>query len=77
MANAGCISIGDFALDIQHRQLRGDLGEVPLSPLSVRFLRYLAARPGHTISRSELIDELWDGNYLVGEQALNRLASET
>jgi hypothetical protein len=29
------------------------------------------------VTRAELIETLWSGNYLVGEQALNRVVSET
>jgi DNA-binding winged helix-turn-helix (wHTH) protein len=71
------LSLGAFTLDPDRRLLRGDLGEAQLSPISTRFLKCLADAHGRTVSRSDLIAELWAGNRFVGEQALNRVASET
>ncbi|MEZ5994811.1 MAG: winged helix-turn-helix domain-containing protein [Hyphomonadaceae bacterium] len=47
-----------------------------MSPLASRFLQALASRPGEIVSRNALIEQLWDGNALVGEPALNRVVSE-
>jgi DNA-binding winged helix-turn-helix (wHTH) protein len=71
------IPLGSYTLDEETKLLRGDRGQIRISPLSSRFLKKLAVEEGRTVSRSELINELWAGNYLVGEDALNRLASET
>jgi DNA-binding winged helix-turn-helix (wHTH) protein len=63
--------------DAARRVIRGRQGETELSPLACRLLQALLRQPGSTVSREELINELWAGNYLVGEPALNRLVSET
>lgn len=39
-------------------------------------MELLAREPGAVVERNAIIDELWQGNYLVGEAALNRLVSE-
>ena len=71
------IRLGAFEFQPFRRSLKGDQAEVDLSPLATRFLSRLVAAGGEVVTRSELIDHLWDGNVLVGESALNRLTSET
>jgi DNA-binding winged helix-turn-helix (wHTH) protein len=68
---------GGYQLDPERRIVRGERGEAELSPLAFRFLTMLGRAPGATVSRNDLITELWSGNHLVGEPALNRLVSET
>lgn len=77
MTQASTISAGPYRIDLARRALTGERGEAALSPLACRFLGVLAGRPGQVVSRTELIDDLWSGNHLVGEPALNRLVSET
>jgi DNA-binding winged helix-turn-helix (wHTH) protein len=77
MQQISVISAGAYELDLDRRALKGERGEAELSPLACRFLRALARQPGRIVSRAELIDDLWSGNHLVGEPALNRLVSET
>lgn len=77
MTQASTISAGPYRIDLARRALTGERGEAALSPLACRFLGVLAGRPGQVVSRAELIDDLWSGNHLVGEPALNRLVSET
>ena len=64
-------------LDPQRRTLRGPTGEEALSPLGWRLIQILRHSGGQVVDRARLIDELWAGNHLVGEPALNRLVSET
>ena len=77
MTQSETTQFGTYRLDPDRRMLIGEGGEAELSPLACRFLQTLAREPGKLVSRSELIDELWAGNYLVGDPALNRLVSET
>lgn len=58
------------------RRLSGPAGEAELSPIAARFLEALHEAPGATVGRRALIDRLWAGNHLVGDPALNRVASE-
>jgi DNA-binding winged helix-turn-helix (wHTH) protein len=74
---AAAISIGPLSLDVAKRRLTGGGGDVELTPLVARFLETLAIEPGSVVTRERLIDRLWAGNHLIGEPALNRVASET
>lgn len=69
--------VAAFELDVERRMVRNARGEAGLSPLGCRLLRALSVQPGSTVSREDLIRELWAGNHFVGEPALNRLVSET
>jgi predicted ATPase/DNA-binding winged helix-turn-helix (wHTH) protein len=46
-------------VDIVRRVVRGAEGLVRLSPMEARLVAYLAARPGVTVSREELLREVW------------------
>jgi DNA-binding winged helix-turn-helix (wHTH) protein len=71
------IGIGPRRLDVGGRLLSGERGETELSPLACRFLVSLSRKPGEIVARNTLIEELWAGNFLVGDPGLNRLVSET
>ena len=54
------IDYGDLRLDTrEHRCWRGGQ-EVPLTPREMAVLSYLMHRPGHAISKAELLDHVWD-----------------
>jgi hypothetical protein len=59
------IVVGAYQLDVERCLLVGSVGTTDVSPLAGRFLRFLAERPGIVVSRAELIDALWAGNYLA------------
>lgn len=63
--------------DPYRNRLLVDDQEISLSPQAARFLELLARRPGEVVDREQLIDELWRGDYLTGDPALNRVVSET
>ena len=69
--------IGRYQLDPLRHTLSGADRVVQLSPIASRFLQALARQPGAVVERAVLIEELWRGDYLVGEPALNRVVSET
>jgi DNA-binding winged helix-turn-helix (wHTH) protein len=68
--------VGPCRLEPRTRVLSGRAGEARLSPIGCRFLEALAAADGEVVGRRDLIERLWAGNHLVGDPALNRLASE-
>ncbi len=71
------IKCGDFSLDTLRHVLTDPSGrEAQLSPLASQLLQELAKRPGQTFERSELVQALWRGDWLVGDPALNRVVSE-
>ncbi len=47
-----------------------------LSPIALELLQILAGRPGEIVERTELVDRLWRGNWLIGDPALSRVISE-
>ena len=54
-------NFSDFALDAdEHRLFRGT-SEVPLRPRSFATLLYLVERHGHVVSKTELLDTVWNG----------------
>lgn len=67
---------GTYVLDTRRHVLQSPTGDVQLSPLAGRLLEVLARRPGETVERATLINELWRGDWLIGDPALNRLVSE-
>jgi DNA-binding winged helix-turn-helix (wHTH) protein len=71
------IAIGRYQLDPLRHVLTGADGDAQLTPLASRFLQVLARDPGAVVERTALIEELWRGDFLVGEPALNRVVSET
>jgi DNA-binding winged helix-turn-helix (wHTH) protein len=70
------IAFGQFALDSRRHVLCGPGGEAQLSPLASRLLEVLARQPGGIVDRGVIIEELWRGDWLVGDPALNRVVSE-
>lgn len=72
----GGMAIGRYRLDRLSHRLEVEGGAVKLSPLASDLLAMLAERPGAVVERGRLIDELWRGDFLVGDPALNRLVSE-
>jgi DNA-binding winged helix-turn-helix (wHTH) protein len=70
------IAFGQFELNSRRHVLRGPGGEAQLSPLASRLLEVLARQPGGIVDRGTIIEELWRGDWLVGDPALNRVVSE-
>ena len=70
------MQFGHYDLDPLRHVLRSPQGEVQLSPLAGRLLLVLARQPGAIVERSVIIEQLWRGDWLVGDPALNRLVSE-
>ncbi len=73
---SAAIRIGGFTLDTLGHVLERDGKKTQLSPLASRFLQLLATRPGELFERTEIIEALWRGDFLVGDPALSRLVSE-
>jgi len=63
--------VGDWIVDsLAHSISRGDEEHhVPAKVMAV--LVHLAKNHEHLVTRQELIDAIWDGNFYVGEKALN------
>lgn len=68
--------LGQYELDSRRNVLLSSKGEVQLSPLAARLLELLGRTPGEIVDRGTIIDELWRGDWLIGDPALNRVVSE-
>jgi len=70
------VRFGAYVLDPLRHVLQTPGGEVQLSPLASRLICLLAAEPGAIVDRGKIIDDLWRGDWLVGDPALSRVVSE-
>ena len=57
------ISIGDLQLDTVARSVRRGNREVALAPMEYRVLEYLGHRPRAVVSKTELLEHLYDYNW--------------
>lgn len=76
VTGVSAIRFGVYTLDPVRHALTWPSGSAQLSPLASRLLQVLAERPGEVVERAALIEDLWRGDYLVGDPALNRVVSE-
>jgi DNA-binding winged helix-turn-helix (wHTH) protein/Tfp pilus assembly protein PilF len=65
------ISFGAFTLNLEQRRLMHNAAVVPLKPKEADLLVFLAGRPSATLSRDEIIEELWPGT-VASEGALSQ-----
>lgn len=65
MGDSGQMVFGPFQLHPQRGELRRDGAVVPLQPKPMAVLCYLAARPGRTVGREELLGAVWTGTYVT------------
>ncbi|MEN0065970.1 MAG: winged helix-turn-helix domain-containing protein [Myxococcota bacterium] len=56
----GQVSVGSWTLNPTASELRRGGERLHLSPLEREFLRYIAERPGQTVTREELLREVWN-----------------
>jgi DNA-binding response OmpR family regulator len=57
------ISIGDLQLDTIERTVRRGSREMTLTPMEYRVLEYLGHRPRAVVSKTELLEHLYDYNW--------------
>jgi DNA-binding response OmpR family regulator len=60
-----------LVLNIAAHELRGTRGAVHLRPREFQLLATLAARPGHALTRRELVDLAWGPGALVGPRTVD------
>jgi len=54
------LRVGDLVIDTRRRGVRRGDREIELTAREYAFLVYLAREPGRVVSRSELMEEVWD-----------------
>jgi DNA-binding winged helix-turn-helix (wHTH) protein len=69
------IHFGDFAIDLQTRQLLRAGEQVPLSPKAFALLGYLVEQRPRVVAKRELLDVIWP-DVLVEEQNVKNLVNE-
>ena len=65
------IPFGDLTLDVPRRDLRRGDAVIPLRPKEFELLAYLAQRPGHTIDRDRLLNDVWHINFAGGTRTVD------
>ena len=60
----GVLCVDGVTLDVEHSQVTGPNGVSHLTPLECRLLQILMLHPGQVISRSRLMKEVWETDYL-------------
>lgn len=65
------VRFADYELDFSTRRLYKNGEPVELQSKGFAFLATLVQRPGETISRFELANQLWPGVYVQVDQGLN------
>ena len=60
---APIIAIADLQLDTVERTVRRGQKEIALAPMEYRVLEYLAHRPRAVVSKTELLEHLYDYNW--------------
>jgi DNA-binding response OmpR family regulator len=66
-AEQQCLTFNNLAIDPVRREVRLNNDIVPLTALEFDLLHFLASHPGRVWRRAELIQEVWDYEY-VGDQ---------
>ena len=81
--NSGGLQFGDFTLNVAERRLMREGRAVQLAPKAFDVLAALAARPGHLITKDELLKEVWPDSFVEESNlasyvfALRRALGET
>src|SRR5918995_5634206 len=62
----------ELEIDILHRRVRVAGQDLHLTPLELSLLYLLAANPGRVLTRDEILDHLWGGDYEAGSNVVDR-----
>jgi DNA-binding response OmpR family regulator len=66
------IRVGELEIDILHRRVRVDGLDRHLTPLELSLLYLLAANAGRVLTRDEILDNLWGGDYAAESNVVDR-----
>jgi two-component system, OmpR family, alkaline phosphatase synthesis response regulator PhoP len=66
------ISFGEMEIDVLHRRVRVDGQDLHLTPLELSLLYLLAANSGRILTRDEILDHLWGGDYAAESNVVDR-----
>jgi two-component system OmpR family response regulator len=71
LARPSRLQVGDLTLDPADRSVRRGAVEIALSGREFAILHQLMRRPGQTLSRTYLIDHVWDSGYDGGSNVVD------
>jgi DNA-binding response OmpR family regulator len=66
------IRCGELEIDILHRRVRVDGRDLHLTPLELSLLCLLATNAGRVLTRDEILDDLWGGDYAAESNVVDR-----
>ena len=66
------IRFGEMEIDILHRRVRVDSHDLHLTPLELSLLYLLAANAGRVVTRDEILDDLWGGDFAAESNIVDR-----
>lgn len=66
------IRVGELEIDILHRRVRVDRHDLHLTPLELSLLFLLATNAGRVLTRDEILDDLWGGDYAAESNVVDR-----
>jgi DNA-binding response OmpR family regulator len=66
------IRFGDLEIDILHRRVRVDGHDLHLTPLELSLLYLLAVNAGRVVTRDEILDDLWGGDFAAESNIVDR-----
>src|SRR5919107_5512548 len=66
------IRVGELEIDILHRRVRVEGQDLHLTPLELSLLYLLAANAGRVLTRDEILDHLWGGDYAAESNVIDR-----
>jgi DNA-binding response OmpR family regulator len=66
------IRAGDLEIDLLHRRVRVDGQDLHLTPLELSLLSLLATNAGRVLTREEILDHVWGGDYAAESNVVDR-----
>ena len=66
------IRVGELEIDILHRRVRAGDRDLHLTPLELSLLYLLVANAGRVLTRDEILDHIWGGDYAAGSNVVDR-----
>ena len=63
--------VGDLELDLLSRSARRAGQEIALQPREFRILEYFMRRPGRVVTRTMLLEAVWDYNFDPGTNVID------
>ena len=66
------IRIGELEIDLLRRRAQVDARDLHLTPLELSLLYLLATNAGRLLTRDEIMDYLWGGDYAAASNVVDR-----